>query len=68
MHTEHIVPDTVHYNWAISNDYLTLQLTTHLPKLKGKKILKFHWGKESMYEYDMEYNTFSKTDCENWKV
>lgn len=37
MHTEHIVPDTVHYNCPISDDYITLQLTNPPPQTQGEE-------------------------------
>lgn len=59
MHTQDFVPDMAHSNYLMQGDYLTLPLTANLPNLRGKETLS-HPGKESMHEYDIENNTFSK--------
>lgn len=60
MRTKYFTPDAARYNCLVHDDYLTLQLTANLPNLRGKKILKLHQGKESLYEYDVENNIFSR--------
>lgn len=59
MHTQDFAPDTAHSNYLMQDDYLTLPLPANLPSLRGKEMLT-HPGTESMHEYDIENNTFSK--------